>query len=248
MQSSGASLFSYLLAQKPQSLAIIDLWSPNPAPKLCVELDVVLKATVCSLVGLHERLVNYHPTLKILFVRNPVDNYLSLDIKHYRDHGGIAEDKFLKFEEIYKNRANLFDFTVYYEDMIRSPDRVIATLNNYGWPLAQNAYKFKRTLDEILMFNQTHSVWCKRYYGVRWGCGNIHVSVPVNDNGEVENTKLAFNRVSTIVPDDKWQSGAVRFHGKENTTRSVLSLAPKMKRLCPTIMWQYEKCSKGKLL
>jgi len=78
MQASGASLFTYYLAQKPSTVAIIDLWAYYVAPNLQTDTTCLLKAIVTTDIALEQHLTSYQPDLKILFLRDPVQNFISL--------------------------------------------------------------------------------------------------------------------------------------------------------------------------
>src|SRR5688500_15155867 len=88
MQASGASLFTYYLAQQPATVAVIDLWAYYVAPNLSTDTPCVLKAVVTTDIALEQHLASYQPDLKILFLRDPVQNFISLYTKEYRDIGG----------------------------------------------------------------------------------------------------------------------------------------------------------------
>jgi hypothetical protein len=175
MQSSGSSVFSYFIAQVPHSLAITDLWIRQPVPALDVDMPVSLKTCICDARCFLQDVRDFKPTLKILYVRHPVDIYRSLRKKWYYNDGGSFESKMAAFEELFIRRNELFDMTVHYEDFARDPWRVGNQLRQRGVALPDNALKFPRTLDAIRDFAMEHDEWCRENFGTRWTHANIHI-------------------------------------------------------------------------
>src|SRR2546428_7054869 len=99
MQSSGASLFTYFLAQRPGSLAIVDVFATSLCPSLETDEDVLVKCTIAGDHKLEDHAERFRPDATLLFLRDPVRNYLSLRTHWYRDHGGRIDDKFRLLEE-----------------------------------------------------------------------------------------------------------------------------------------------------
>jgi hypothetical protein len=176
LQSSGASLFTYLLAQIPNSIGIIDLWDNTIlAPKINSPYPVILKIVPTVTYTLEENINSFQPTKRILFIRNPFDNYFSLNPKIYRDEAGTLEQKFAMMDQIFAEREKLFDTTFYYEEFFRQPELFIRSIREkIAEDLPSDADQFKRSLDEIMTFNQQHCAWCQGTFQVNWGFGNIH--------------------------------------------------------------------------
>ena len=116
MQSSGSSIFSYFLAQIPDSLAVIDLWIRQPCPPLMLDMPVSIKTCISVMECYLQDVSVFKPTLSILFMRDPVDIYVSLKKKSYFNDGGDADDKFQIYETMFRERETLFDLSIYYED------------------------------------------------------------------------------------------------------------------------------------
>jgi|GEM_PF-766903 len=180
MQSSGASLFSYFLAQKAESLGIIDLNNHRLAPALPYEFDIVLKTVVTTRWSLEDHIENFQPDKTILFIRNPCSNYYSLTNKVYANKSGTAEEKFALLDSYFEAREQ-FDLTIFYEDFITDFSGTITKLKEIGWESSQEHYTFPRTPQEISEFNIRHSKWCRENPAAEgpsggWGMGNIHSS------------------------------------------------------------------------
>lgn len=186
MQSSGASLFTYFLAQRPNSVAIIDLWANSVAPALVITPPAILKAVVCETIRLEQHLDTYQPDFKILFLRNPLDVYGSLQNKEYRDICGNLEEKFRMLEATFLCADELFNAVVQYETFVHDPIGVAARLNELGIPISNDAHLFPRSLDQIAQFNQEHSEWCRETFNTHWRFGSIHADqlLPLSAMGQ----------------------------------------------------------------
>lgn len=170
MQSSGASLFTFFLAQRPDSIGIIDLWPRFLAPRLeDTDKDVVLKCVVTTAIPIEQHIRSFQPDVKILFVRAKQVNLESLVKKGYRDGGGTMSDKYAQLERD-SQQTGLFDFVISYEEFLHDPATLISDLHGLAAP---EYYDFRRTKYQILRFNRAHSVWCRRQYWRQWGFGNI---------------------------------------------------------------------------
>lgn len=93
MQSSGASFVAFCLAQKPNTIAVVDLFCREEAPTLDGEADgcdVVLKCVVNTIVPFQKQLERFRPDRVLLVTRNVDDVAASLGAKPYRDLGGGA--------------------------------------------------------------------------------------------------------------------------------------------------------------
>jgi hypothetical protein len=165
MQSSGASLFSYWLAQKNNCLSVIDLYYNQIAPQLDHD-NVVVKCVVTKEFSLEDHIASFKPDNLVFFIRNPIENYLSLSEKIYASFGGSIEEKLAILDS--RLLQGKYDFLVRYEDFIL--ERVPSGLGCASY------FDFKRTLDEVKDYNFFHSSWCKNNYKKKWGVGNIHAS------------------------------------------------------------------------
>ena len=171
MQSSGASLFSFFLAQRPGAIAVIDLWDGFVAPDFAdVETDVILKCVVAPVVPLEKHLASFKPDVTILFVRSEESNLESLSRKGYKNDGGKMDEKFAQLRT-HMEQKELFDHVIDYEGFLHDRSKTLTAL---GALAAPNYYEFKRTKQDILNFNRSHSAWCRKYYRRRWGFGNVH--------------------------------------------------------------------------
>lgn len=172
MPSSGASLFASFLAQMPDSIGIVDLWSV--APRMCNTLPVIVKATINCEITFEDHCRRFEPNLRILFLRDPRDNYRSLDAKHYKNiRGGILE-KLQVLDRAFGRSRELFDLVVTYEDFIRDPSGLAEILEANGLELPPNAAQFPRGPQQIARFAVDHSAWCRLNYLKQFGFGNLH--------------------------------------------------------------------------
>jgi len=174
MQSSGASLLSWLLAQSPNSLAIIDLWSWENIPDFSDVKNVehiIVKCCVSNKYSLIDHTKSFDPDIKILFIRHPEANFTSLKNKTYANESGNLITKFLILDNIdYK----CFNLVIRYEDLVNNPSLVISNLKKIGVSVEPAYLSFKRNKKDIFKFNIEHSEWCKKYYKIKWGFGNIY--------------------------------------------------------------------------
>jgi hypothetical protein len=201
-QGSGSSLFTYFLAQMPNSAAVIDLWTYEVIPVINAKVPIILKCTVSNLNNFQENFTNFNPSFSILYIRNPVDIYLSLNRKQYRDVGGKAEEKLKLLDSFYKNKASYFNIVIHYEDFIPDPPGVIRKLKGKVPGIPKNAHLFNRSLDEIIKYTGKHIPWCKENYKLRWGYGNIHLDKlkrlkPISNKTE---DKTILSKILTLCP------------------------------------------------
>jgi len=175
MQSSGASLFACLLGQVPESVVIVDLYSQAVAPSLSLTYPIIVKTTISTAATFNDHVASFQPTFKILFLRSPVDVFLSLNPKRYRNDGGMINRKLRVQEGLFARRHELFDLVIYYEDLISNPTRVLETLRARGFDLPSATLEFQRTPRAIFEFNITHCSWCREHYLSKWGFGNVHL-------------------------------------------------------------------------
>lgn len=172
MQSSGASLFAFFLAQIPSSIAIVDLWNQAIAPALRSRLPIIVKAVVTE-IPLARHLSSFRPTNTILFIRDPVAIATSLASKHYRDEGGTIDFKLATLDDLFAERKRTFDLTVSYESLLVRAPTLIARLRAIGIHLPPQADRYIRPPEEILHHNCERVAWCRRHYGHAWGFGGL---------------------------------------------------------------------------
>lgn len=173
MQSSGASLFTFWLAQQPGRVGVVDLWNEHPAPELAGLDDVVLKAVVTETYSLETHLRAFRPDVTVLFLRDRKANRSSLDKKDYRDGGGSMDAKF----DILDRLTYKFDHVVKYEDFVVGSEKVRSLPFVNEWSCG-----FYRSKYDVLGYNVERSRWCRDNYLSKWGFGGIRVSV----EGKVE--------------------------------------------------------------
>ena len=200
MQSSGASLFALFLAQRPDTIAVIDVWDGVVVPDFSdAQKDVIVKCVVASVVPFEQHIASFKPDVTILFLRSRSSNIASLSGKGYRNHGGRMEDKFAQLDRETEQYKDAIDYVINYEDFLNDRPKVLSALGKLAAP---EYYDFKRTRNDILTFNRTHSEWCRKYYRSRWSFGNIHFE----RNGTVQLTpgdgqlqkRTLFNRIERL--------------------------------------------------
>lgn len=174
MQSSGASLATYVLGQVPGAVVLVDLYSYEVMPPIEAPTadHVVGKAVITTTHTLDEHLESYAPDRSILLLRDPVQNYVSLSRKEYANDDGSLEDKFRRLEEVFRERDR-FDLVLRYEDVVTDPERVVAQLEGIGFPATAELFSFPRSREEITKYNLEHCDWCRERFGRGWSFGNI---------------------------------------------------------------------------
>ncbi len=188
LQSSGASLLSYFLAQKKDSLAIIDLWIEGgvvPSFEDVKVKDIIVKCCILKNVSLEEHLESFNPDKKILVLRHPYHNYASLKKKWHANSGGTIDEKFELLEEIFKNREK-FDLVILYEDFVLNPLKFLNQIKKLNFGVKKEFFEFKRTKEKISDFNLKNSEWFRK--GGPGGWGMIH--------GEKIDTSLVFKQIN----------------------------------------------------
>jgi len=172
MQSSGASSLAYLLAQRSECAAFIDIWTLYAAPALADDGgDIVAKVVVTTAFPLSLHQERFRPDRTILFLRHPEANYLSLASKQYRHHCGFLEEKFAVLDEMFvRNRG--IDAIVHYEDLVFDPLGTFDAIAGLGWSCDRSFLKLKRKPAEIKSLNELRypSIVGRLEYGV----GNYH--------------------------------------------------------------------------
>lgn len=173
MQSSGASLFTLLLGQIPDSLVVVDLWALSIAPALRYGRPVILKATIGS-VPLEAHLASFEPDHTVLFIRHPVDQIASLETKSYRDYAGSIEAKLEKMDCLYAARDR-FDTVTSYEELTGHPRQLIASLRSVGIDVPSGAERFERSPETIIAHAKDNSPWCREEWRRSWGTGRADI-------------------------------------------------------------------------
>ncbi|PKU25881.1 hypothetical protein [Telmatospirillum siberiense] len=149
LQSSGASTFTYFLAERPDCLALVDILNFYAAPYLDTSLDQVAKCTVTTAFPFALHAERFRPDRTILLLRDPRDNYVSLRAKPYRNHSGLMDEKFALIERLFLGRGS-FDAVIAYEDFVDRKPVVIETVNRLGWPVSDDFYRFERTQTDMV--------------------------------------------------------------------------------------------------
>jgi hypothetical protein len=170
MQSSGASLLALTLAQKPDSMAFVDIWNMFAAPELETNRDCVAKVVVTTAFNLEVHRRRFRPDVTVLFLRHPVDTYESLFGKSYANEAGLIDEKFALLEEVFRAGTG-FDHILHYEDFVFSPRGVIALFDRIGWHIGFNAMLFGRTQREIEEGNVAASPGIDKR--LKYGVGNV---------------------------------------------------------------------------
>jgi len=171
MQSSGASTFCYFLGQRPDSVAVIDVWSRGVTPPIETAFPVVAKATVNMILTAADHIASFVPDRKILFVRDPVAVYASLIHYPYANRFGAIEDKFARFDAEFAGGG--YDAIVRYEDFVARAPGFLRQINALGWPCDATFYAMPRSIAAIQRFNDAASPWLAQHNGDGWGVGNI---------------------------------------------------------------------------
>jgi hypothetical protein len=153
MQSSGASTLAFLLAQKPDCAAFVDIWTMYVAPALPGVGDVVAKVVVTAAFPLAHHQERFRPDCTILFLRHPESNYRSLATKSYRHHCGFMEEKFGIYDRAFAGKCGV-DAILYYEDLIVDPVGTLATFNDLGWSSDPGFLRLRRKQADIRRWNE----------------------------------------------------------------------------------------------
>jgi len=171
MQSSGASILAFALAQKPDSVGFVDIWNMFAAPELVTDRDVVAKVVVTSAFSLDVHRRRFRPDVTILVLRHPVDTYYSLFGKTYANESGLIDEKFAVLDKVLKSGKG-FDQVFFYEDFVFTPNRLIELCHRIGWRITSDALLFRRTQREI---QDANAAACPGiHHRLKYGLGNIH--------------------------------------------------------------------------
>ena len=175
LQSSGASLITYYIAQREYSLAYLDLYQNEIFPKIPDEIkeDLILKCTISPTVSLAEQINNFKPDKIILVLRDPFTNYASLKLKPYSGSNQELARKLAVLEKVF-NAPDIFDTIINYEDFIFKPKLVASQLEKVGITLPIVGHNFQRSKQQIFRYTteKSKSLGIKIYNRV--GNGNIH--------------------------------------------------------------------------
>jgi len=176
MQSSGASLITFFLGQLPRSVCVVDVWShvclPGFDDAQATADHVIVKCVVTTRLDVADHLQAFGPDARVLVLRHPLHNYISLVRKHYRHESGALDEKFRKLETVFQQR-DAFDAVVVYEDFAFRRAHVVERLRACSIPVQPAFYAFSRTQEDIRAFNETHSAWCRDTYEQAWGFGRL---------------------------------------------------------------------------
>jgi hypothetical protein len=178
MQSSGASVLAFTLAQRPGSLGFIDIWNMYAAPVLETDRDCVAKVVVTTAYSLEVHRQRFRPDVTLLVLRHPVDNYESLFGKSYANESGLMDEKFAVLEETLR-AASGFDHIVYYEDFVFCPREPLALFDRIGWPVGFEALEFRRAPREIEDANAAECSGLESQ--LRYGSGNVRAQGVLRD-------------------------------------------------------------------
>lgn len=153
MQSSGATAFTLFLAQRPDCLALVDIPNNFAAPRLDTPVDapvdMVAKVVVTTAYPLAVHMERFRPDRIVLLLRDPRDNYISLQTKNYRNYSGLMDEKFLLLDQLFAERER-FDAVIRYEDFVKRDPAVLETVRKLGWPAEEGFYTYQRRHNEML--------------------------------------------------------------------------------------------------
>ncbi|MFY8094297.1 MAG: hypothetical protein ACOVN0_12550 [Niveispirillum sp.] len=149
MQSSGATAFAQVLAQRSGCLALVDVPNNYAAPRVTTRRDFVAKVVVTTAYPLAVHAERFRPDRLVLLLRDPRDNYASLRTKPYRHHSGLMDEKFRLLDQLFAERHR-FDAIIHYEDLVARDPGVMADMAALGWPVEPGHFSFNRSYDELL--------------------------------------------------------------------------------------------------
>lgn len=155
MQSSGASTFAHFLAQRPDSLAIVDVLNMYAAPRIEARVPALAKCVVTTSFPLDLHVERFRPDKVVLLLRRPYDNYHSLMSKPWRNHSGLIDEKFAVLERVFQERGR-FDAVILYEDFVARRRPVFDALDALGWPAEEGWFGFPRSQNDMANFIWEH--------------------------------------------------------------------------------------------
>lgn len=170
LQSSGATLFSYLMSQRENSIGILDLYNTELSPSINHnKFDIILKCTVSENYSLEQHIKSFLPDKVILFKRNESDIIKSLSKKPHANLGGNIQKKFEIFNsEVNKNSKKSFNLEYSYEEMING------NISKLKFFIDSSAYNATRTIENIIDFSNKNCSWCKENFKKKWWIGCIN--------------------------------------------------------------------------
>jgi len=174
LQSSGASLFTFWLSQLNGYVGVIDLFAGKHPPSMqeVGSENLILKATVSDL-SFDTCVQEFNPDKKILFIRNPYQNYISLKKKSFKNKGGKIDAKFKTLNTLFRKK-NMFDAVITYEDFIQNKEEIVRSLNAIEIPVSKDNYFFRRSPEDIIQYNCEQSEYLAKTHKNKWDIGNIH--------------------------------------------------------------------------
>jgi hypothetical protein len=177
MQSSGATLVALLLAQRADSIALLDVYCGERVPDASAfppGRPAIAKVTMSSRWGFEEQRARFEPDHTVLVLRHPCHTYISLSRKSYATMGGTPEEKLLQFEQVFRDRAS-FDAVVRYEDLVVRSAVALDALRAVDPELSASALDFGRTPAEVVgEARQVPALDCE--YLSSWAQGNADAS------------------------------------------------------------------------
>lgn len=152
MQSSGGTLVALLLAQRADSVALLDVYCGQLVP--CAEAfprerAAIAKVTISSERTFEEQCESFRPDHSVLVLRHPCHAYVSLLRKRYASSSGTPDDKLARFERAFRERES-FDAVVRYEDLVFRSTIALDVLRAVDPTLTTAALEFARTPTEIV--------------------------------------------------------------------------------------------------
>lgn len=151
MQSSGASTFAYLLAQRPGCIALVDVPNNYAAPRLEARAPALAKCVMTTGFPLDVHVERFRPDATVLLLRRPYDNYYSLMSKPWRNHCGLIDEKFELLDRVFAGRDR-FDAVVAYEDFVARRPGVPDAVRALGWPVEDGWFDLPRSHEDMVRF------------------------------------------------------------------------------------------------
>lgn len=172
LQNSGATLVTLYIGQRPGTLIVPDLWTMFCAPRATFEQDACVKVTITESFPLETHVTAFKPDFKILVVRRPMDNWLSLRKKAFANHNGTIEQKFARVDRAFMHR-NRFDAFIVFEDFVSFPAPLSQCLQDAGWALPADAGCYPRTA-----LDMERHIWSTAPYlydQIQWSVGQARI-------------------------------------------------------------------------
>ena len=221
LQSSGCSYFMAILSQSPAVVTAIDVavnqkYSiPRSYKNVLVRGPDAIRIVVAKVVvwGIRQidpvrRLIELKKALRphatILLLRNPEDNFLSLQ-KHvvgrkggpgYAMSKGSPSDKLKALEKLFKTNMSLFNATIYYGDLFYARAEVVESLQALDLPIEHCNFCNPNNLRDIVLFSKAYLK-----YDARWGAGGITALTPAAQYKLGHRNKGSSNKVHGFCPE-----------------------------------------------